>query len=60
MIPILSKIIKINRLNVIGIIRNENEELYNVLTVRKKGNKVMIVATSSFNQFEDLKKNIFL
>jgi Tfp pilus assembly protein PilN len=58
MISILSKIIKINKLHVIGIIRNENEELYHVLTVRKKGNKVMIVSMSSFNEFEDLKKNI--
>lgn len=58
MIPILSKIIKINRLNIVGIIRNENEEHYNVLTIRKKGNKVLIVSMSSFTEFEDLKKNV--
>ena len=40
MITFLSKIIKLNNLNVIGIIRNEDEEIYNVLTVKKKGNKI--------------------
>jgi hypothetical protein len=58
MISILTKIIKINELHVIGIIKNENEELYHVLTVKKGGTKVHIVSMSSFSKFEDLKKNI--
>ncbi|TRX33718.1 PilN domain-containing protein [Flavobacterium sp. ZT3R18] len=58
MIPILTKIIKINELHVVGIIKNENEELYHVLTVKKRANKVDIVSMSSFSKFEDLKKNI--
>nr|WP_315257946.1 PilN domain-containing protein [uncultured Flavobacterium sp.] len=58
MITILSKIIKINELHVIGIIRNENEELYHALTVKKKGSKLTIITMSSFTEFEDLKKNV--
>ncbi|WP_264566837.1 PilN domain-containing protein [Flavobacterium sp. N3904] len=58
MITILSKIIKINELHVIGLIKNENEEFYHVLTVKKKGNKVTIVSMASFTEFEDLKKNV--
>lgn len=58
MITILSKIIKINELHVIGIIKKENEEFYHVLTVKKKGTKVTIVSMASFTEFEDLKKNV--
>ena len=60
MITFLSKIIKLNNLNVIGIIRNEDEEIYNVLTVKKKGNKIDIVSTQSFDNFEKIAKNIDL
>ncbi|PJJ11126.1 hypothetical protein CLU83_4622 [Flavobacterium sp. 1] len=58
MITVLSKIIQINELHVIGIIKKDNEELYHVLTVKKKGNKVTIVSMASFTEFEDLKKNV--
>ncbi|WP_281323426.1 PilN domain-containing protein [Flavobacterium aestivum] len=57
MITILSKIIKINELRAVGIIKNENEEFYYVLTVKKKGTKLNIVSMASFTEFEDLKKN---
>lgn len=60
MITILSKIIKINELHVVGIIKNENEELYHVLTIKKKATKVMITSMVSFTQFEDLRKNVDL
>jgi hypothetical protein len=57
MITILSKIIKINDLHVIGLIKSENEESYNVLTVKKKGNKVTIVSMSYYTDFEEFKKH---
>lgn len=60
MITFLSKIIKLNNLHVIGIIRNEDEETYNVLTVKKKGNKIDIVSTQSFDNFEKTAKSIDL
>lgn len=60
MITFLSKIIKLNNLHVIGIIRKEDEESYNVLTVKKKGNKIDIVSTASFDTFEKVAQNIDL
>jgi len=59
MITILSKIIKINKLHVVGIIKNENEELYHVLTVRKKGTKLAIISMVSFTEFEQLNKTLY-
>lgn len=60
MITFLSKIIKLNNLHVIGIIRKEDEESYNVLTVKKKGNKIDIVSSNSFDTFDKVARNIDL
>lgn len=58
MISYLTKIIKLNNLNVVGVIKKDNDESYNVLTIKKKGNKIDIVNTASFDTFEELSKNI--
>ncbi|MCD0464715.1 hypothetical protein [Flavobacterium sp. ENC] len=60
MITFLSKIIKLNNLHVIGIIRKEDEESYYVLTVKKKGNKIDIVSNTSFDTFDKVARNIDL
>ncbi|MGH2667452.1 hypothetical protein [Flavobacterium sp.] len=54
MIAFLSKIIKINSLHVVGVIKNDNGESYNVLTIKKKGSKIDIVAQRIFKTFDDL------
>lgn len=58
MISFLSKIIKINNLHVVGFIKKENEEIFNVLTIRKKGTKINIVSQNSFETFDTLVENI--
>lgn len=60
MITFLSKIIKLNNLHIVGVIKKNNEESYNVLTIKKKGSKIDIVTAISFSTFEGLKKNIDL
>lgn len=60
MITFLSKIIKLNNLHVIGIIKKDNEETYYVLTVKKKGTKIDIVSAVSFDTFEKIAQNIDL
>lgn len=60
MITFLSKIIKLNNLHVIGIIKKDNEETYNILTVKKKGNKIDIIRTVSVDSFEKITRNIDL
>ncbi|TRW97024.1 PilN domain-containing protein [Flavobacterium gawalongense] len=58
MITFLSKIIKLNNLHVIGVIKKDDDESYNVLTVKKKGQKIDIVTMASYNTVEGLSKNI--
>ena len=58
MIIFLSKIVKLNNIHIVGVISNDNEENYNVLTVKKKGNKIDIVTAVSFNTFEEFKKTM--
>ena len=60
MITFLSKIIKLNNLHVIGIIKKDNDESYHVLTVKKKGSKIDIVNAVSFDTFEKIAQNIDL
>ncbi|WKL46353.1 hypothetical protein Q1W71_15475 [Flavobacterium pectinovorum] len=60
MITFLSKIIKLNNLHVIGIIKKDNDESYHVLTVKKKGSKIDIVNAVSFDSFEKIAQNIDL
>lgn len=58
MISFLSKIITLDKLNVIGIIKKEDSETYNVLSVKKKGDKIDIITKASYATFEELKQNI--
>ncbi len=58
MITLLSKILKLNNIHIVGVISKEDEENYNVLTVKKKGNKIDIITAVSFNTFEEFKKTI--
>lgn len=58
MITVLSKIIKLNNLHIVGVIKKENDESYNVLTVKRKGNKIDIVSATSFHTFEGFKKGV--
>ena len=58
MITFLSKIIKLNNLHVIGVIKKDDDESYNVLTVKKKGQKIDVVTMASYNTVEGLSKNI--
>lgn len=58
MISFLSKIIKLDKLNVIGIVRKGDSEDYHVLSIRKKADKIDVVAKDSYATLEELKKNI--
>lgn len=58
MIEYLSKIITFNKLNIIGIIKKEHSEVFNLLTIHKKGSKLNILSSRKFNSFEDLQKAI--
>lgn len=58
MIELISKIVKLNKLNVIGIIRKDGAETFNVLSVRKKNDTIDIVSMSYYNDYEGILKNI--
>jgi hypothetical protein len=60
MITYLSKIIKINNLNVVGVIKKEDGESFHVLTIKKNGNKIDIVSKRAFDTFDDLATKIDL
>ncbi|WP_431244366.1 hypothetical protein ACQ9BO_08645 [Flavobacterium sp. P21] len=56
MIAALSKFIKINDLNVVSVVKKEDCEIYNLLTIKKKANKISIVSQQSFETFDSLIK----
>lgn len=56
MIATLSKFIKINNLNVVGVVKKEDCEIYNLLSVKKKANKISIVSKQTFESFDSLVK----
>lgn len=56
MLATLSKFIKLNDINVVGVIKKEDYESYNLLTVKKKANKISIISQQSFENFETLSK----
>lgn len=58
MITYLSKIIKINNINVVGVIRKDNDETFHVLTIKKRANAISILAKRTFKNIEDLKSKI--
>lgn len=60
MIAFLSKIVQLNNLHVIGVIKKDNDESYHVLTIKKKGDKINIVRTVSLDSFEKIARNIDL
>jgi hypothetical protein len=57
MVATLSKFIKLNDLNVVGVIKKEDYEIYNLLTVKKKANKISIVSMQTFETFDKLSKS---
>ncbi|RVU91215.1 hypothetical protein EH230_10070 [Flavobacterium columnare] len=58
MLQYLSKIIKFNKINVVGLVKKEQADIFYVLTVLKKGNKLNIVAARTFDSFEKFLKAI--
>lgn len=58
MIQYLSKIIKFDKLNVVGVIKKENDENYYVLSIQKKGNKIAILSNRFFSNFEEFSSRI--
>ncbi|PKB18324.1 hypothetical protein [Flavobacterium sp. 5] len=56
MVATLSKFIKINDLNVVGVTKKEGYEIYNLLTIKKKANKITIVSQQTFETIEELTK----
>ncbi|WP_300570371.1 hypothetical protein [Flavobacterium sp.] len=58
MITYLSKIIKLNNINVVGVIKKENDESFIVLTIKKNGSKIDIVSKRKFETFDDFKSKI--
>jgi hypothetical protein len=58
MITLLSKIINLNNLHVVGVIKKDNRESYNVLTVKKKANKIDVVTMVTFDTFMEFSKSI--
>lgn len=56
MIEHLSKIISFNKLNIIGVIKKDDSEIFNLLTIHKKSSKLDIITSRQFISFEDLTK----
>ncbi|KLT68390.1 hypothetical protein [Flavobacterium sp. ABG] len=56
MLATLSKFIKLNDINVVGVIKKEDCEVYNLLSIKKKANKITIVSKQTFENFEILAK----
>jgi hypothetical protein len=56
MLATLSKFIKLNDLNIVGVIKKEDYEIYNLLTIKKKANKISIISKQTFENFETLTK----
>ncbi|PXY43135.1 hypothetical protein [Flavobacterium hydrophilum] len=57
MLATLSKFIKITDLNVVGVIKREDYDIYNLLTIKKKANKISIVTKQTFETLEELNKS---
>ncbi len=60
MISFLSKIIKLDNLHVVSVIKKEDSEIYHVLTVKKKGSKIDIIAINSYKVLGELSRNLDL
>jgi len=55
---LLSNIIKINELQVVGVVRQHESEIFHVLAVKKKRSKIAILSSVTYESFESLVKNI--
>ncbi|RYG54871.1 MAG: hypothetical protein EOO01_00200 [Chitinophagaceae bacterium] len=58
MFKVVSKIFKINALQVIGIIKKDDFEEYYVLTVRRRNDKIQLTTKASYATFEDLMRHV--
>lgn len=52
MIRYLSKIIKLHKLHVVGLVKKEDGERFHVLTLHKKANKINVIAAVTYDSFE--------
>lgn len=53
---LLSRIVQLNRVNVIGVNRIDDGETYRVLTIARKGNTMVVAGSAEFSQLEELVK----
>jgi hypothetical protein len=60
MIQYLSKIIKLNNLHVVSVIKKDDDVHYHVLTIKKKGSSIDIVSTNTFKKLGELNRNLDL
>lgn len=58
MITFLSKIFKINNVNVIGISRGDDGNTYRVLSFKKSRSKITVVARECYSSFDELSSKI--
>lgn len=58
MLPFLSKIIRFNRLLLLGVYKAEEGFIYYTLMVKKKGDNLTVISSAEYNDFEVLLKNI--
>lgn len=54
---LLSRIVQLNRVNVIGVHRNDDGQTYRVLTIARKGNTMAVATAAEFSQLDELIKN---
>jgi hypothetical protein len=55
---IINKLVKLNTLNIVGIFRKEDDDVYFLLKVNKKNSKLEIVSSKSFSDFESLMNDL--
>lgn len=58
MIAYLSKIIRFNRINVVGVFKEEDTTNYTVLQIKRKNNKVSVIARRNFTSIEKLNEKL--
>lgn len=58
MIAYLSKIIRFNRINVVGVFREEDTINYAVLQIKRKNNKVSVIARRNFTSIDKLNEKL--
>ena len=58
MIAYLSKIIRFNRINVVGVFKEEDTTNYTVLQIKRNNNKVSVIARRNFTSIEKLNEKL--